>query len=984
MHAPALHRLRSALTGPVAVFALAAACAGALIGSLERQERMQQRTQVADLAGDHGQALQRAIELALSANNALVALVRQGRGQVPQFEDIGTQMLPFYPGIAAMGLSPQGVIRQVVPRQGNENLIGFDQLNDPQQGPESARARESGRLTLAGPMELVQGGLGVVGRQPVYLEGAQGERDFWGFTYVTIRLPEVLAAARLPQLAERGYHYRLWRVRPDTEQEQTIAASTPPPGKEAVGRPLTLPNGQWTLSLAPAEGWGSPGVLALRSALGLLFALMMAYLTRLLVELKAHERGLADQVAQRTAEIEAAQQQLRATIDAIPDPLFELDPEGRYCSVHSPRAELLVPPADALVGRSVTEVLPALAALSVMDVLNEAQTQGWSTGRQITLDLPGLGTTWFELSAARKAAAPGAAPRFIMLSRDITERKRSQEQLQLTAQVFDQSSEAIVIADAVHTIVRINRAFTRITGYTEAEAVGQPLRLLTVAADTARDPGADAIYARLNQAGRWEGETLGRRKDASIYPQWLSVSSVRNGNGVVTHSITLFRDITQQREAQDRIERLAHFDALTELPNRALLAERAQRCIADERTRSGSLSVLFLDLDHFKNVNDSLGHRIGDVLLVAVARRLESLLRPQDTISRLGGDEFLLLLPATPADQAAEVATKLLAAVAQPFQIDPYELTTTLSVGIAMYPADGDSFDTLYQRADAAMYRAKQSGRNRYGFFTADLEARTARALQIENALRRALERNQFELHYQPQVSLASRRVVGAEALLRWRHPELGMVSPAEFIPVAESSGMIVAIGEWVLRTAVHDARRWLDMQLPLLTVSVNLSAVQFRHPQLPEMVTRCLQQAGLPARRLELELTEGAAVDDPTAALAMMDQLHDRGVRLSMDDFGTGYSSLSYLKRFQIYKLKIDQSFVRDLEEDANDRAIVSAIIRMAQALGMQTTAEGVETDGQLEFLRAQGCDEGQGYLFSPPLPAEAFEAYLRKNLGA
>lgn len=974
---------RRPMTAFMAVFVLTAICAGALIWTLERQERAQQRTQAADMAGDHVQALQRAIELGLSANNALVALVRQGQGNVTQFEEVGTQMLPFYPGIAAMGLSPGGVVRQVVPRQGNENLIGFDQLKDPRQSAESIRARDTGLLTLAGPIELVQGGLGVVGRQPVYLDDGQGRRSFWGFTYVTIRLPEVLAATRLPQLTERGYHYRLWRVRPDTGEEQTITASSPPPGNDAEGRSLTLPNGQWTLSLAPAKGWGAPAVLALRCALGLLFALLMAYLARLLVALKAHERGLAFQVAQRTSEIQATQQQLRATIDAIPDPLFELDQEGRYCSVHSQRAELLMEPADQLIGRNVTEVLPALAALSVMDVLNEAQTQGWSTGRQIMLDLPNLGTTWFELSAARKPGSAGTTPRFILLSRDITERKRSQEQLQLTAQVFDQSSEAIVIADASHTIVRINRAFSRITGHPESEAVGQSVRLLTVAEST-QDFNADAVYARLTQEGHWEGEAWGRRKDGSTYPQWLSVSSVRDGNGSTTHSITLFRDITLQREAQDRVQRLAHFDPLTDLPNRALLAERARQHISNEQAKGGTLAMLFLDLDHFKNVNDSLGHRIGDILLVAVARRLQSLLSPQDTVSRLGGDEFLLLLPSASAAHAAEVATRLLAAVAQPFQIDPYELTTTLSVGIAMYPADGDSFDTLYQRADAAMYRAKQSGRNRYGFFTADLEARTARALQIENALRRALERSQFELHYQPQVSLITRQVVGAEALLRWRHPEMGMVSPAEFIPVAESSGMIVAIGEWVLHTAVNDAKRWLDMQLPLRAISVNLSAVQFRHPQLPEMVTRCLQQAGLPARRLELELTEGAAVDDPAAALAMMDQLHDRGVRLSMDDFGTGYSSLSYLKRFQIYKLKIDQSFVRDLDDDANDRAIVSAIIRMAQALGMQTTAEGVETDGQLEFLREQGCDEGQGYLFSRPLPADAFEAYLRERLGS
>ncbi|TXH31322.1 MAG: EAL domain-containing protein [Burkholderiaceae bacterium] len=860
VHALLSTRPRSSLAGPLVAFLLAALCAAALIGKLERQERAQQRTQVSDIAGDHVQAVQRTIELALSVNNALMALVRQGQGSVAEFEEIGAQMQPFYPGITALALAPQGVVRQVVPLQGNESLLGFDQLNDPRQGSEAARTRDSGLLTLAGPLELMQGGLGVVGRQPVYLDDAQGQHRFWGFTNVTIRLQEVLDAARLPQLTQRGYLYRLWRVRPDTQEEQTIAASTPSaPTEDAVGRTLTLPNGQWTLSLVPAAGWGDPGTLAIRGLLGLLFALMIGYLAWLLLALKAHERGLEHQVQQRTAEIQAAQQQLRATIDAVPDPLFEFDQEGRYCSAYSQRPELLMAPVHALLGRQVTEVMPALAAQGVLDTLREAQTQGWSSGRQIMIDLPGLGATWFELSAARKATAANQPPRCIMLS----------------------------------------------------------------------------------------------------------------------------RDITLQREAQDRIQRLAHFDPLTDLPNRTLLAERVQHHIDSERAQGGTLAMLFLDLDHFKNINDSLGHRIGDTLLVAVARRLESLLQPQDTVARLGGDEFLLLLPDTSATAAAAVATRLLTAVAQPFQIGRYELTTTLSVGIAMYPADGDSFDTLYQRADAAMYRAKQNGRNRYGFFTADLEARSARALQIENALRRALERNQFELHYQPQLTLDTRQLVGAEALLRWRHPELGLVSPAEFIPVAESSGMIVAIGEWVIQTATRDAKRWLDLQLPLRTISVNVSAVQFRHPQLPEMVARCLQQAGLPARRLELELTEGAAVDDPAAALAMMDQLHDRGVRLSMDDFGTGYSSLSQLKRFQIYKLKIDQSFVRDLEDDANDRAIVSAIIRMAQALGMQTTAEGVETNGQLEFLRAQGCDEGQGYLFSRPLAADAFEAYLHEYLG-
>lgn len=973
-------RVQGPALGALLVFMLAAICAGAVVWALERQERSQQRTQVADMAGDHVQALQRAIELTLSANNALVALVRQGKGSVTQFEEIGNEMLPFYPGVAAMGLSPDGVVRYVVPRRGNENLIGFDQLNDPRQGLESVRARETGRLTLAGPVELVQGGLGVVGRQPVYLENGHGQRVFWGFTYVTIRLPEILEVARLPQLTTRGYHYRLWRVRPETGDQQTIAVSDPAPGTDAVSRSMTLPNGQWTLSVDPAHGWGNPARLALRSAMALLFAAMMGYLARLGLELKAHDQALAFQVAQRTSEIQATQQQLRATIDAIPDPLFELDQDGVYCHVHSPRAELLLSPAQELLGRKVSDILPAAAASAVMDTLHEAREQGWSTGRQIMVEVPGAGTTWFELSAALKPTSRADAPRFIVLSRDITERKQAEGQLQLTAQVFDQSSEAIVIADATRTVVRVNRAFTRITGHTPTEAVGQPVNLLAITQPSAGfDP--NGVYAQLASGQNWEGEAWGRRKDGSRYPQWLSISGVQDTNGSVTHSITLFRDITTQREAQDRIQRLAHFDALTGLPNRTLLAERARTHIAQQHALGGSLAVLFLDLDQFKNVNDSLGHRIGDALLVAVAQRLESLITEQDTIARLGGDEFLLLLPSASASAAAGVANQLLAAVAEPFQVDAYELTTTLSIGIAMFPADGDSFDMLYQRADAAMYRAKQSGRNRYGFYTADLQERTARALLIENALRRALERDQFELHYQPQVSLDTGRPVGAEALLRWRHPDLGWIPPSEFIPVAESSGMIVAIGEWVIRTATRDAKRWIDMQLPLLAVSVNVSAVQFRHAQLPEMVARCLKEAGLSARRLELELTEGAAVDDPAAALAIMDELHDLGVRLSMDDFGTGYSSLSYLKRFQIYKLKIDQSFVRDLEEDANDRAIVSAIVRMAQALGMVTTAEGVETEGQLEFLRAHGCSEGQGYYFSRPLPAGAFEAYLRQH---
>jgi len=350
-------------------------------------------------------------------------------------------------------------------------------------------------------------------------------------------------------------------------------------------------------------------------------------------------------------------------------------------------------------------------------------------------------------------------------------------------------------------------------------------------------------------------------------------------------------------------------------------------------------------------------------------------------VTRLGGDEFILLLPGVDAIGAAHVAQKLLDAIAGSYWIELYDLALTASIGIALYPADGVDLETLSKSADAAMYRAKQEGRQCYRFFTQEMQARSARNLQLLNALHHALERDQLQVYYQPQVAMQNGHVIGAEALLRWQHPELGMVSPAEFIPVAEGSGLILPIGEWVLRSAVRQAKTWIDEGFGPLIMAVNLSAVQFRHPDLPELVTRILDEEGLPHEYLELELTEGVAMHNPQGVIAVMNNLHERGVRMSIDDFGTGYSSLSYLKKFKVYKLKIDQSFVRDISTDPEDKAIVSAIISLAKGLGLKTIAEGVETAGQLAFLREQGCDEMQGYLFSKPVPVEQFEALLKQG---
>jgi diguanylate cyclase (GGDEF)-like protein/PAS domain S-box-containing protein len=446
-------------------------------------------------------------------------------------------------------------------------------------------------------------------------------------------------------------------------------------------------------------------------------------------------------------------------------------------------------------------------------------------------------------------------------------------------------------------------------------------------------------------------------------------------------------DITQHKAAAARVAWLQSFDALTGLANQSLLGDRFRHAMSMAQRSNRALAMLTLDLDHFKNINDTLGHHIGDAMLIEVARRIQSVVREEDTVSRQGGDEFVMLLPTTDAVGAAHLAERLLAIIAMNYQVEAHELLTTPSIGIAMYPADGLDFETLTKNADIAMYRAKQDGRNCYRFFAAEMQTRSSHTLQMENALRRALERDQLSLHYQPQVALGSGSVIGAEALLRWQHPEFGMVSPADFIPIAETSGQIVQIGEWVLRTAVRQMKAWLDQgliaQTSPMVMAVNLSVVQFRHPRLIEQVMQILEEEKLEPHYLELELTEGVALNDPLGAITVMNALHARGIRMSIDDFGTGYSSLSYLKRFKVYKLKIDQSFVRDITEDPEDKAIVNAIISMAAKLGLQTIAEGVETEGQLAYLRAIGCDEVQGYFYSKPLPAPAFETFLHQTQG-
>ncbi len=840
----------------IGVFLFACSVSGWLIWKSQREHLIEAHARASELANDQAQALQRGIERSLSASYALAALVRRGQGDVPDFEAIATEMLPFYPGVAVLGLSPGGIVKDVVPLAGNEQLIGFNQLGDEAQAREATKARDSGKLTLAGPLNLVQGGLGVVGRLPIFLTDSRGDSKFWGFSFVTLRFPQALAAANLGLINERGYAYELWRNVPESGGRQIIDASQGEALSSPVNAVLELPNGQWTLSVSPLAGWHATQNTGFQMGAALVFSLLMAYVAWLAFEMKLRDQRLETEVTERTAEILDAKRHLEATMAAIPDAMFEMDLEGRHLSCQTPVDEYLARPADILLGKTVTEVMPPESAAIVLSALQEAHENGRSTGKQFKLPLAS-GEHWFELSISRQSTGPDDAPRFVVLS----------------------------------------------------------------------------------------------------------------------------RNITQNKLAEERIRMLAHFDPLTGLPNRSMLADRCKQALATAQRKGQSLALLFLDLDHFKNINDSLGHLVGDQLLIAVASRLQSEVREQDTVSRLGGDEFVLLLPDTDAKGAAYMAEKLLKSSLQALQLDEHELTVSPSIGIAMFPVDGGNLDDLSRCADAAMYRAKQDGRNSYRFFTPEMQSQSERVLAIENGLRKALERQQLTLHYQPQVCLRKRTVSGAEVLLRWTHPELGAVSPAEFIPIAESSGLILPIGEWVLRTAAQQWSNWMATGMAPITLSVNLSSVQFRHADLPEMVSAVLRETGLPPQLLELELTEGAAMAKPELAVAVMNDLHARGIRMSIDDFGTGYSSLSYLKKFKIHKIKIDQTFVRDITVDPDDKAIVGAIIKMADNLGMVTIAEGVETQAQLDYLQDQGCGQLQGYFFSRPLPPEPFREFIDEH---
>ncbi len=559
-------------------------------------------------------------------------------------------------------------------------------------------------------------------------------------------------------------------------------------------------------------------------------------------------------------------------------------------------------------------------------------------------------------------------PVYVAIILDITERKQSEDKLRMFSRAIEQSSNSVVITDAENGIEYVNPEFTKLTGYTAAEVMGRNPGIW----QSGETPAGTykELWEAVHSGKEWRGELKNRKKDGTLYWATESISALRNENGEIIHYISMMQDITEQKDTRNQLNYLTHYDNLTSLPNRRLLVDRLQQAMKETDRNERLLAIMSVDLDQFKNVNDSLGHEAGDILLNKAAVRLKNCVRESDTVARLGGDEFTLVLSDLKhVNNAINVAEKVIEAFSKPFHIKNQRLFVTASIGITLYPLDDNNVEGMLRNADTAMYYAKDAGRNNFQFYNYEMTERAEKRLVLENDLRQALVRNEFILLYQPQINTSNGSVEGIEALIRWLHPQRGLIAPNRFIGVAEETGLIVPVGEWVLREACKQNRILQTSGLPPISVSVNVSARQFREPNLVHMVDQVLKDTGLDPALLNLEITESMLMFEIDQTANMLEELSALGVTISIDDFGTGYSSLSYLKRFPISTLKIDRSFICDIPANKDDMLITRAIINMADGLGIRTIAEGVETKEQFDFLKLHKCHQIQGYYFSKPV---------------
>jgi len=689
-------------------------------------------------------------------------------------------------------------------------------------------------------------------------------------------------------------------------------------------------------------------------------------------EVQALNETLEVQVRDRTLELQRYEQIVSTDRDLI----CFLDRDFNFLAINRQFSEYLQIPMETIYGRHVREVLGEESFQR-----SEQQLYACLAGETCTFEqpreFPERGLRQVEILLTPYRNLDGEVEGVVARATDITEKAKQKANQQLSTKVFESTTEGIIITDPDANILAVNPAFTTITGYTEAEVLGKNPNLLKSGRQDS--DFYQQLWETLINTGQWQGEIWNQRKNGEVFPQWLTINATYNDAKEVSNYVSVFTDISSTRKAMEALEHQAHHHPLTNLPNRLLMTARLKHSIQKAVRDRQQGAVFYLDLDNFKNVNDSLGHTAGDQLLLDVAKRLQGQVREVDTVAHISGDEFIVILDQIRSVQdATHCAAQILEKLQAPFNIQSYQLYLSASLGITIFPKDGTSVENLLKNSDAAMYKAKEAGKNRYHVYSHQLTEAALERVSLESYLRQALERKELILHYQPQVSLASGKIVAFEALIRWQHPQLGLIPPDKFIPLTEETGLIISIGEWVLRSACEQLLEWRRQGYDLVRIAVNLSGKQIQQKDLHLMVARVLEETGCPAESLELEITEGFIMQHPEQSIAVLKQIRALGVELSVDDFGTGHSSLNYLKKLPINRLKVDRSFISDIFTDPEDEAITKAIIALGHGLNLQITAEGIETEKQLSYLHDLGCNEGQGFLISRPLPTEQINLLL------
>jgi len=867
----------------------------------------------------------------------------------------------------------------------NLNAIGFDLLTNPKGKPAMEEARDQDTAALTSRLTLVQDAgkdiPAAVMYVPIYdtrmpLDTLEARRDaIVGWVSGAFRINDFMAS--MSNQIDRDVAITI-------QQGQDVLFSHATNYTDLYAeRALYIGGKRWDIIIRSVPEFDARFPKSKLTALiigGFLLSLLFGCLVWLLGSSRARAMSLAEQMTQDLLQTKS---ELECTLNAIPDVLFDLDMEGRYQGYHTKFKSLLVKPAQELIGKKITDVLPPAAAEICMAALHEASIKGISFGQQIEIPL-GDEWRWFELSVAKREDSPKENPHFVMISRDITDRKSASQQLSIAAIAFE-SQEGIFITDANNIILKVNHSYTLITGYNAEDVIGKSPNILKSGRHD--NHFYASMWDSINHSGSWIGEIWNRRKNGELFPCQLNITAVKDAKNAVTNYVATMIDISFSKAASDEIKMLAFYDSLTLLPNRRMLTERLTQALAAS-ARSGRMgAILFLDIDHFKNINDTLGHDVGDVFLKEVALRLTHCVRAGDTVARLGGDEYVVLLEGLHSEAfiaASEVeacALKILDTLSQIYHLGAHQYHSTVSIGAVLFDESNSSIDELLKHADIAMYEAKNSGRNTLRFFDPEMQFAITARTELERELRTAVKQQQFKLLYQLQVD-RNNQVLGAEVLIRWQHPQRGIILPAEFIPISEETGLILEIGQLVLDIACAQLKAWeQDPKMNRLRLSVNVSAKQFHQANFVQQVESMIGLHRIDPSLLNLELTESMLLGDTEGTITCMNHFKKLGVNFELDDFGTGYSSLQYLKKLPLYQLKIDRSFVRDITKDANDRALVTTIITLAHSLGLKVIAEGVETAEQLQFLKDNHCDHYQGYYFSQPLPIDEFEAMLKSR---